>query len=269
MEIIRADGSREEFKSHKLKSSLKRAGASNSVASEIVDQVESTLKNGDTTDIIYDKAFKLLKSREKPVAARYSLKQAIMSLGPTGYPFEQLVGRLFEYRGYKVSYPEILMGRCVGHEIDVLAEKNGVRLAIEAKFHNQHGIKSDVKTALYVKARCEDLKEAPGGNNIECMIVTNTKFTKDARQYAECAGLKLIGWGYPKGSGIEDRLEESGILPITVLTSLSNEEKEMLLKNNIVVCRDIAEEPDMLKSLGVSDSKINSCVDEVNKILKL
>ncbi|PIR04644.1 MAG: ATPase [Candidatus Liptonbacteria bacterium CG11_big_fil_rev_8_21_14_0_20_35_14] len=269
MKIVRADGSTQEFKSYKLKNSLERSGASQSLASQITKEIALNLKPGDTTLAIYNKAFKLLKSYEKPVASRYSLKQAIMALGPTGYPFEQLVGRLFEYQGFKVTYPDFMMGRCVGHEIDVLALKDGQRLAIEAKFHNQPGVKSDVKTALYIKARCDDLREAPNGKNIECVIVTNTKFTKDAEQYAECAKVRLIGWGYPKGLGIEKMLEESGIMPITVLISLNKKEKDLLLQNNIVVCGDILKNTKILQSFGISGGKIKSCVDEIDKILSI
>ncbi len=47
------------------------------------------------------------------------------------------------------------------HEVDVLAEKDGRRVGIEVKFHNEQGGKTDIKDALYVHARYEDLKQAP------------------------------------------------------------------------------------------------------------
>jgi hypothetical protein len=35
-------------------------------------------------------------------------------------------------------------------------------------------------------------------------LVTNTRFTGDAIQYGNCAGLKLIGWDYPAEGSLKD-----------------------------------------------------------------
>ena len=62
------------------------------------------------------------------------------------------------------------------------------------KFHNELGMKSDLKVALYVKARVDDLKKhkAERGERPidEGWIITNTKFSKMAVQYANCNGMK-------------------------------------------------------------------------------
>ena len=60
---------------------------------------------------------------------------------------------------------------------------------IECKSHNRFGIKNDIKTALYVKARWDDLKEGPDGKKVESFVLaSNTSFTKDALVYAEGTG---------------------------------------------------------------------------------
>jgi hypothetical protein len=49
---------------------------------DIVRHIKGELKEGMTTSEIYQHAFSLLKKYHAPVAARYSLKQAIIDLGP-------------------------------------------------------------------------------------------------------------------------------------------------------------------------------------------
>ncbi len=263
--IVRADGAEDIWNPRKLERSLKCAGASSSTASTITKEIERDIVSGMTTADIYRRAFSFLKKQECPAAARYSIKQAIMAMGPTGYPFEQLLGRLLAAEGYTVSFPDSVRGRCVSHEVDVVAAKDGRKIMVEAKFHNQPGFRSDVKTALYVRARYEDLAAASGWN--EGWLITNTKFTSDAIRYGSCAGLHLLGWGYPAGGGLESLLTAYHLWPITILTTLSTREKRLLMEKNIVVCRDLIDRPSVLKFADVSDSKAAAVISEVKKII--
>jgi len=154
--IIRADGSIDTFKPQKVKQSLHNAGATPQEIDQILIEITNRLEEGMSTREIYQEAFRLLKKSDRPAAARYSIKQAIMDLGPSGYPFEQLLGRLMERLGYTVTFPEQVSGKCITHEVDVVAEKAGQKIMIEAKFHNQPGFRTDTKTALYVKARFDE-----------------------------------------------------------------------------------------------------------------
>ena len=79
--------------------------------------------NGISTRKIYLLAFNLLKKESYKIAGRYRLKNAIMELGPTGFPFEIFVGRIFEAMGYEGETGVIVQGRCVQHEVDVIARK--------------------------------------------------------------------------------------------------------------------------------------------------
>ena len=92
-----------------------------------------------------------------------------------------------------------VQGSCVVHEVDFLAENRDRVLIGEAKFHNQLGTKSDLKVALYVGARVEDVRKkmhASGDRRqVEGWLVTNTKFTRAAVDYANCVNLNLISWG--------------------------------------------------------------------------
>src|SRR5690606_23945604 len=107
------------------------------------------LYDGIPTGKIYRLAFELLKKESLKAAGRYSLKNAIMEMGPTGFPFEKFAGKLFETMGYEVQTGIILQGQCVTHEVDVIARKSGEMLMIECKFHSDDFTKSSVQVPLY------------------------------------------------------------------------------------------------------------------------
>ena len=92
-----------------------------------------------------------------PRAVGYSIRRALLEMGPDGFPFEKLVSRLFQIWGYETLTDQTCLGTCVAHEVDVVAWKDDELSMVEAKFHNEFGLKSDLKVALYVKARYDDL----------------------------------------------------------------------------------------------------------------
>ncbi len=135
--ITKSSGQKVPFNAGKLKKSLLRAGASDFQADEIISEVISMLVEGMSTSKIHKAAFRLLKDVSRPVAARYKLKQALLELGPSGFPFEQYIAELLKFQGYKTQVGVFVQGHCVTHEIDVIAEKENTQLMIECKFHNR------------------------------------------------------------------------------------------------------------------------------------
>lgn len=274
MQIIKADGTREEFNPSKLRSSLRRAGAGKTEIENIVQDIERTLTPGAKTQTIYRKAFELLQASAEPVAAKYSLRRAIFGLGPTGFPFEDLLARLFEAEGYRTKKRLLIRGKCATHEIDVAAYKPEHSFVVEAKFHMRPGIKSDLQVALYSYARYLDLKSHPSckGDNCginELILVTNTKFTHAAIKYAECAGLALLSWDYPRNNSLQKRIERAGLYPITVLTALSTRQKILLLESGAILCTDIIQKPGLLRNLGLSGQKIDRALSEAASLCSL
>jgi hypothetical protein len=256
--IVKGDGSKETFDAFKLERSLKHAGAPAGLAERIAGDVSSTVHDGMTTTEIYRNAFAVLHKEEKVSAARYSMRRAILDLGPTGFPFEDYISELMRVRGYAVKTRQTLRGKCAEHEVDVVMEKDGKRIGAELKFHNTPGFKTDIKIALYVKARFEDI-----GNGVdEGWLITNTKFTENAISYAQCAGVRLLGWNHPQGTGLADMIQQSKLYPVTVLTDLSGAEKERLLAMQVPLCRMVAENPDVLEKAGIPPAKRSRVVAE-------
>lgn len=267
MLITKADGSQEEFKPNKLRSSLLRAGAHKDEVTQIVAKIMSELTEGDHTQTIYRKAFNLLSESENPTAARYSLRRAVLNLGPTGFPFEDFIARIFEIEGYATKTRLILKGRCATHEIDVAGYTEDDSFVAEAKFHAHPGIKSDLQVAMYSYARFLDLRERPICKEDTCgidtlYIVTNTKFTRAAEKYAGCVGISLLSWNYPRGNTLQDRIERAGVYPITALTTLSTRQKRTLLENGVILCRELLGNQNALLHAGVSKSKMHGVLQE-------
>jgi len=156
--VKKASGEVVPFSYEKLQRSLKRSGASESETARIVEEINKNLFEGISTKSIYKMAFKLLKEQSNHLAAKYHLKGAIMELGPSGFPFEKYIGEILRYQGYKTRVGEIVQGKCVSHEIDVIAELDGQHFMIECKYHNQPGTFSDVKIPLYIQARFKDVE---------------------------------------------------------------------------------------------------------------
>jgi len=262
--ITKQDGTKEPFDADKLRNSLSRSGATGKEIDEVVGYVEKDLKDGMSTSEIYKHAFSYLEHKEKPIAARYSMKRAILALGPSGYPFENFIAEIFRAKGYSVEVGKIIQGACVEHEVDIIAQKNGERLGAEVKFHNKLGIRSDLKVVLYVHARFEDIRNNEGQKNqINAdWLITNTKFTKNAIKYGNCVDMKMISWNYPKEGNLHDLINKTGVQPITALTTLSGAEKNKLMEQKVALCRNIENNEEILRSIGLNEEKIGNILAE-------
>lgn len=269
--VRKADGSQEAFQMSKLRNSLKRAGASDIEISDIAAAIERELYDGITTEILYRRAFDLLRHSEHTIAARYSLRRAMIGLGPTGFPFEDYLAELFRTQGYEARTRMPIKGACVTHEVDIVATKGDHCFVAEAKFHTQPGIKSDLQVILYSYARFLDIRGRQPHRKSACAIadsyvITNTKFTTTAIQYAKCVGVRLLSWDYPKKGNLQDMIERTRLYPVTVLQTLSEREKRALLTQGTVLCHDIIDNHEVLQSIGVPRKKIQSVLDEGTRL---
>lgn len=272
--VVKATGEQEAFNPAKLVESLLKAGAGEAKANEILAHIQGELVNGMTTNDIYRHAFDLLRNSAHHVAARYSMKRAIAELGPSGFPFEKFISEIYKAKGYEAATGQIVAGSCVEHEVDVVAWKDRELVMVEAKFHNEPGLKSDLKVALYVKARYDDLKDNTydyGGKKhriSKFYLFTNTKFTDHAVRYAECRGLSLVGWNHPTKGNLEDLVTETKLHPLTSLVSLSQTEKKTLLDNGLILCKHVSEREKDLHSYGIEKSKIPTVLEEIANLCK-
>lgn len=272
--VTKASGEKEPYNENKLRSSLANAGADRQIIEQITRTIEDILYDGIPTKKIYKEAFRLLRQHSNHSAGRYKLKEAILELGPTGYPFEKFVGELLSRLGYSTQTGIIVEGDCVSHEIDVVAEKDDEYFMIECKFHNRKGHKCNVKIPLYIQSRFKDVEKNWSSQprhedkRHRGWVVTNTRFTKDARDYGECVGLRLLSWDYPEQNGLKDLIGRVNLHPITSLSRLSKKEKQQLLEKDVVFCLQLCEDEQILSSIGMDNRKKNRILKEAQDICK-
>ncbi len=262
--VIKATGEIEPFSESKVRSSIKRAGVPDEQIDQLIEYIKANLYDNIHTSQIYNYITDFFKKNNSYARSRYSLKQSLMDLGPTGYPFEDYVSDILENEGYKTKVRQIIQGKCINHEIDVLAEKDQKIIVIEAKFHNAPGIKTDCHVAMYTKARFDDLKDKNGFS--EAWIITNTKVTQDALNFALCSNMKVIGWSYPNGNSLRERIEHSRLFPITALSALSQNQKQQLMQEHIIMCKDLIKNANILDFLSIQKNKKEKILEEARFI---
>ena len=238
--VTKYDGTTEEYSEDKIKNSASRVGVSDELQQKMIDSIRGRLFDGISTREIFALIKVFIKSSgASHLAMKYNLKQALAELGPSGYPFEKYVSLLLSSEGYETKVNQTIEGTCVSHEVDVLAFKDNVTYFIEAKFHKNPSQRTDVRVTLYIKARDEDLTSNWKEGKTRAWIVTNTRFSSDAIKYGECQNIKLTSWGYPKGNGIADLIDRTGLHPITIIDDLSASDKIRLLSSGVVVCNQL------------------------------
>lgn len=271
--VRKGDGTLEPLDYNKLRHALGRAGASSSLANEVIDSISSRIYQNIPTGEIYRMAFDALQEMRPGAAARFGLKNALLRLGPQGYPFETFVGALLKGRGYSTLLRQIVSGKCISHEIDVVASRGKygehppTKCIVECKFHNSLHFECHIQSALYSWARFLDVRQRNPDID-SAWLATNTKFSRDVITYGDCVGLKLLGWGFPHDESIQIRIEENKLYPITILPSLDRRQFENLHSAGMILAKDLLAAPsEQLRSLHIRDRDIGRLKDEAKMAL--
>jgi len=245
--VINSRGEKELFSAGKVLNSARRVGASTELAREIAETLSGEVFSGIKTSLIYRRIRQLLSKGAPKSALRFSLKQGMRKLGPTGFPFEKYIGEVLEKYGFKVKINQSLSGFCLtGYEVDFVAEKKGLIYVGECKYRNLPGDRVDSGDVLKNHARFLDIQKGSyfkskkyQGFELKTMMVTNTKFTDRAKDYSRCAGIELLGWRHPKDKGLEYLVEKEKLYPITILPSLRGYLKDILVSEKMMIVRDV------------------------------
>jgi hypothetical protein len=272
IKITKASGVIEDIKPEKLRASLIRSGAEDLQADEIIDRVLREIDPYTSTRKIYRLAQKYLKKLNHPSGLRYSLKRALFRLGPSGYPFEKYYAALLRNFGFETETGRFVQGRCVKHEVDVFAVSDNEISLVECKYHNRQGIAVDVKIAMYIHSRFRDLAPAMATLYPDKMfsgwLVTNTRFTTDAIQYAECNGLKIKSWGYPDSNSLELMIEDRKLYPVTIISGIRSGLVKKLINEDIILLKDLVEmsPAEISKLLSLTDRKAHALKKQAEEL---
>ena len=217
--VTKADGSKQPFDKQKIINTCLRLQATLEQAQSIADRIEARAYNGIPTKKILQMVFQHMKKYRPAIGYQIDLKQAIAMLRSKP-DFEIFIAKLFEAMGYEVETNLIIQGKCIEHEIDVVARGKNEVILIEVKHHVNHHTYSGLDVFLQVNSTLEDLKEGyeTGKNNFKftrAILICNTKVSDHAKRYALCRGLEFIAWKFPPEKGLERLVEEYKLYPIT------------------------------------------------------
>lgn len=267
--VVKWDGRREAFQTEKVERTLLRLGAPLDVAEKIAGQIEQEVYEGISTQKILDMAYDRLEEHKPEVKLRRDFRAALAEMRSVP-DFEEYVRIVLRAHGYKVSSNRVIEGFCVSHEIDGIAEKDGKILYLEVKHHSDPHVYTPFDVTLAVKAKWDDMKKgSKKGLNDQpfdgVLIVCNTKLTEHARKYANCVGICHLGWNEPFGHGFEKLIEEKNLYPVTILKSLTEEERINLLDAGILTLRQLIIEG--LAELKISKIRRTKLYEEAKRIL--
>jgi len=275
--VINSRGEKELFSFEKVYNSAKRAGAKPSLAQRTAEIIKKEAIPGTKTFDIYRKVRKLLSKESPKSAIRFSLKEGMRKLGPSGFPFEKYIGKVLEREGFEVEINRHLPGRCVkNYETDFVARKGNIIYIGECKYRNKSGDRVHSYDALANYARFRDISAGPEfkakkyrGCKIESMLVTNTKFTGRTKDYSSCVGVELLGWKYPENRGLERLIDEKGLYPITILPSFRENMRDIFVSRGIMLAGDILkiDPQDFSKQVRLPSGQIQSLIKEAKILL--
>ncbi len=266
MQVINLRGEKEPFSRKKVYEACRRSGASKKIAEKVAKKIEKKVYPGIKTKKIGELVKKILSKESKKSSIKFSLKDAMRKLGPSGFDFEKFIADVFAKNNFKVALNRRLPGSCISsYEIDFTATKNKIQKIGECKYHSSPGSRVDLKIALYNHARFLDIKKHKKfkNKNIQSVLVTNTKFTSKVIKYCKCNNIELLGWRYPKNKGLEKVIEKSNFYPITILPSFKKSFKKMFAKKRMMLASDILN----FKPAKISQ-KTNIPIKEVKKLVE-
>jgi hypothetical protein len=235
--VIKANGKPVPFDPNKVIGTCIRAGTSEKQAKQIARKTQVMIRSGLTTRDIYRLVLQNISKvdESKVIKHKYRLKEAIMKMGPIGFPFESYISQILSNYGYEIKGVRMVVkGECVKHEIDVIAKSKNKKYMVECKYHHRRGIHTGLKESLYTHARFLDLQKQFDGEILSC----NTKLSDDAFAYATCIGQNLLCWRHPPDGGLEKMIEDKGLYPITMV-SLNKTELMQFSKIKFMIARDL------------------------------
>src|SRR4030066_456391 len=266
--VRKANGSVQLFDREKVVRTCLRMGATRQVAYEVAERVERRLHDGISTAKILQMVFQLMRSYKPGVGNLFDLRKGL-SLMSSKPEFEVFVQALLARSGFEVNPNRLLIGKCVEHEADAIARKDGITYFVEAKHHLRYHTPTGLDESRIARAVLEDVAEGfvLGKSDLKidrAMIVTNTRYSEHARRYGKCRNILQIGWSSPKTLGLQSMIEEKELYPLSCIKGLNSETKMKLVNSGIVLMKQLVEEePSRLaRETGISREILKGIIEK-------
>ncbi len=243
--VRKADGREQLFDRAKVARTCMALGATEEIADEIARRVETQIYSGMETRKILRLIYRMMSEYKPGFKNLICLRESLSLLDPKP-DFEWFIQTLLGEHGYDVTKNRIIRGRCVDHEVDAVAKRNGVRYIVEVKHHFNFHTYTGLDESRIAWAILEDVKEGfeLGLNSLKidkAMLVCNTKFSEHAKRYGKCKDIYQIGWSWPPERGLQRLIEEKKLYPITCLKGLKANVRKRLGNSGIILLKQLVE----------------------------
>ncbi len=272
--VIKADGTKQLFAREKVIWTCLRMGTTRKVAETIAKKIEIRMYDGIETRKILQMIFRLISKYKPAVKHQIDLRKSL-SLMKSKPDFERFIQILLSEHGYEITPNRIIRGKCVEHEVDAIARKNGETYIVEVKRHFNYHTPTGLDVGRIARAVYEDVTEGfkLGLNNLKidkAMIVCNTKLSEHAKRYANCRGIRHIGWSSPPEFDLQTMIEEKKLYPITYLKGLKTEEREKLSSAGIILLRQLNEKKpeELARETGIPKGTLEPIIKKAIMILE-
>lgn len=267
--VINSRGEKELFSFDKVYRSARRVGASKALAQKIAKAIQKEVYTGIKTRKIFRRVKSMLQRTTPQAALKFNLKEGMRKLGPTGFPFEKFVGEILAAINFEIKFNQHITGRCATYEIDFLAKRKDLLYIGECKYHRRRGERVDLQVGLANYARFLDVKKKFKDPDVKSLLVTNTKFTSEAKCYSRCVGVELLGWNWPKGKGLESLIDNKKLYPITILPSFKGHLIDIFSAKKMMLAKDILKESPakIARRLNLFRRDIDSLIKEAKILL--
>jgi Holliday junction resolvase-like predicted endonuclease len=232
-------------------------GASRIIADQVAEEVENNLYEGISTNEILQMTLRQLRKSTPAIRHLLDLRKGL-SLMDSKPEFESFVQILLAHNGFEVTPNRLVTGKCVTHEVDAVARKEGITYFVEAKHHMSYHNLTGLDESRIARAVLEDITEGfeLGKTNLKidrAMIVTNTRYSEYAIRYGRCRNILQIGWSSPANLSLQNMIEKKDVYPLSCLRGLKRETKRKLVNSGIVLIKQLFEQKtaELARKIGV------------------
>lgn len=209
---------------------------------DIIKQLENKFKTKPqfTTKDIYTFIKQALYETNPKIALKYSLKEAMESLGPDGFCFEKYIHHCLKELNYDITPNVYINGKSTDYEVDFIAKKDNISYLGECKYKNSKDGKVDINAILIAYGSFIDILNNPTytTENSKRIVITNTRFTTKAIKFAKEYGVLLMGWKYPENQGLETYIDDNLLYPITIFSKTTTDVLHKLVKEDIILAKE-------------------------------
>jgi len=242
--VTKVDGSLQRFDRRKVRRTLRNMGLEDDDADRIAMEIEEAVEDGVKTTTVL-RMIRARASAVRPaVAHRTNLRRALSLIRPKP-DFEEFVRILLREHGYQVEAGCILAGLCGEHEVDAIAQKDGVTTFVEVKHHRSYHRMTGLDEGRIARAIVEDLQEGFVSGRCavsidDALIVCNTKLSDHAKRYATCRGIGHIGWDHPEEQNLKMMIQKTQSYPVTIVSGVKPPVVTRLAAAGIFMAKQVA-----------------------------